>query len=202
MFCVPPPCGRTPDDGNKGCATSHNPSGTIHDHRPRSMITTTTSHHVGHGLNRNPHPGNPGPGGPNHGHGPTRPPPDPTVKRHASRLALGQAEGAVPDEHRGRWNGSTTEPAEKSGDQADRCQFGEHARQTHPRPSRHHQGDAATTSTDTQPRGQEDARQVVRQLRRRNPHREWSRRRRSRSLASAASRGNADDHRTSLGDTR
>ncbi|GLZ43625.1 hypothetical protein Acsp05_72490 [Actinokineospora sp. NBRC 105648] len=40
MFRVPPPCGRTPEGGNNGRTTSHNPSGTIHDQRPATTLDT------------------------------------------------------------------------------------------------------------------------------------------------------------------
>ncbi|MFD9624113.1 hypothetical protein ACFWB2_44115, partial [Streptomyces virginiae] len=33
-------------------AISHNPSGTIQLHAPRPMPTSTTPHHIGHGLSR------------------------------------------------------------------------------------------------------------------------------------------------------
>lgn len=42
---LPPPCGRTETAGRSGCATSHSPSGTIHDHST-SYAPGTTRHAI------------------------------------------------------------------------------------------------------------------------------------------------------------
>lgn len=50
VSCVPPPCGRTFDGGISGSAISHSPSGAIQLQVPRPIPTSTTPHHIGHGL--------------------------------------------------------------------------------------------------------------------------------------------------------